>query len=244
LLEESQLLQRLDHRSMTSASRLVFISALLLIALVCTGLGFWQMSRLKERRAANAIASAARAAPILMLPVDPDSSWSNRRVRVYGRYDHAHDIVLRGRAYRGVPGVQIVSVLLPERGTTAVLVNRGFVPTPDATTVMSDSLREPGTMWVEGIALPIGAGPGDPLRHRGLTTWARLDLEALRRILPYPIYPFYLQQLPDSALPTFPRRNDPPALDDGPHLFYAIQWFGFAAIAIGFGVVAARKGFG
>jgi surfeit locus 1 family protein len=229
---------------MTSASRLVFIGALLLIALACTGLGFWQIGRLKERRAANALASAARAVPTRVLPREADSSWSNRRVRVYGRYDHNHDIVLRGRAYRGVPGVQIVSPLIPESGNTAVLVNRGFVPAPDATTVMPDSLREPGTRWVEGLALPIGTGPSEPLRHRGRTTWARLDREALRRALPYPIYPFYLQQLPNSALPAFPRRIDPPALDDGPHLFYAIQWFGFAAIAIGFGVVAARKSFG
>jgi surfeit locus 1 family protein len=229
---------------MSSASRLVFIGVLLLVALVCIGLGFWQTDRLKQRRAANAIASAARTAPTLVLAADPGSRWSNRRVRVYGRFDHAHDIVLRGRAYRGVPGVHIVSPFVPRSGTTAVLVNRGFVPAPDATTVMADSLREPGTMWVEGLALPIGSGPGDSLHYRGLTTWARLDREALGRALPYAIYPFYLQQLPDSALPRFPRRIEPPALDDGPHLFYAIQWFGFAAIAIGFGIVAARRGFG
>ena len=38
---------------------------------------------------------------------------------------------------------------------------------------------------------------------------------------------------------------EPPALDDGPHLSYAIQWFGFALIGvIGACVVAfrARRG--
>jgi cytochrome oxidase assembly protein ShyY1 len=45
----------------------------------------------------------------------------------------------------------------------------------------------------------------------------------------------------DSAADTTPARLAPPALDDGPHLSYAIQWFSFAVIAIvGAGIVAYR----
>jgi surfeit locus 1 family protein len=226
---------------MSSGSRLLLITGVTSIAVLCTALGIWQVSRLKERRAVNAIALAARAAPPVELTGHSgDSGWTNRRVRVKGRYDHAHDVVLRGRAYRGVPGVEILSPLIADDGT-AVLVNRGFVPSPDATTVIADSVRESGTVWVEGIALPIGSGPGSPLRHNQRTTWARLDRGGLGQTLPYPIYPFYVQQTPDSSLPRFPRRLDPPVLDDGPHLFYAIQWFGFAAVAVAFGTAMLRK---
>jgi surfeit locus 1 family protein len=119
-------------------------------------------------------------------------------------------------------------------------VNRGFVPTPDAVTIALDSLREPGVVRVEGIALPIRSGSGAPL-DRGETTWAALDLEALRARLPYPISPVYIRQLPDSSLPRFPRRLDPPALDDGSHLSYAIQWFSFSVMALVFGIVIARQ---
>jgi surfeit locus 1 family protein len=166
---------------------------------------------------------------------------AERRVRARGHYDHAHDIVVRGREYGGVPGVEIVSPLRLADGKTAVLVNRGFVPAPDAVTVSSDSLREPGEKQVEGIALPIASGGGRPLERGGRTTWARLDLEALQARLPYPIYPVYIRQSPDSALPRFPRRLDPPVLDDGPHLSYAIQWFAFAVIAVVFAGVIARQ---
>jgi surfeit locus 1 family protein len=94
---------------------------------------------------------------------------------------------------------------------------------------------------VLGIALPLDSGRGAPLERNGKTTWSRLDRAALRNRLPYPIHSFYIQQLPDSALPRFPRRLDPPALDDGPHLYYAIQWFAFAAIAVVFAIVMLRQ---
>jgi surfeit locus 1 family protein len=223
-------------------SRLLFTSGLMVVALLCVGLGVWQVRRLKERRAVNVVALAARAAaPLVLSGHGPDSNWSNRRVRAKGRYDHVHDLVLRGRSYRGVPGVEIVSPLLLDNGSRAVLVNRGFVPSPDAATAFPDSLQETGLIMVEGIALPIDSSPGLPLRHNQRTTWARLEQAALRESLPYPIHTFYVQQTPDSGLPRFPRRLDPPLLDDGPHLFYAIQWFGFAAIALGFTAVVLRK---
>jgi surfeit locus 1 family protein len=223
-------------------SRLVLIASFLLVAVVCIRLGAWQLDRLGDRRSSNASALAARSAPLVVLDGRSlDSNLVNRRVRVRGRYDHAHDIVLRGRQYRGVPGVEIVSPLLPDGGHLAVLVNRGFVPSPDAFTVRPDSLREPGTALVEGIALPIDSGRGAPLQRATLITWSRLDRQALRDSLPYPLYPVYIRQSPDSGLPRVPRRLDPPSLDDGPHLSYAIQWFAFAAIALVFAGIMARR---
>jgi surfeit locus 1 family protein len=223
-------------------SRLLLIAGFLLAAVVCIRLGIWQLDRLRDRRSSNASALAARSAPLVVLDGRSlDSNLANRRVRVRGRYDHGHDIVLRGRQYRGVPGVEIVSPLLPDGGHLAVLVNRGFVPSPDAFTVRPDSLREPGTTLVEGIALPIDSGRGVPLQRARLTTWSRLDHQALRDSLPYPVYPVYIRQSPDTGLPRLPRRLDPPSLDDGPHLSYAIQWFAFAAIALVFAGVMARR---
>jgi surfeit locus 1 family protein len=227
---------------MSPRSRLLLIVSFLLVAVVCARLGFWQVGRLKERRAANTAALAARSAPPIVLDRSARGSPrpANRRVQAAGRYDHSRDIVIRGRVYGGVPGVEIVSPLLLRGGKMAVLVNRGFVPAPDAVTVEPDSLREPGEVVVEGIALPLPSGGGAPLQYGRRVTWARLDQEALHRELPYPVYPFYIRQTPDSALPRFPRRLDLPELDDGPNLSYAIQWFSFSIIALVFGVVMGR----
>lgn len=227
---------------MSLRARILLSLGCLAMAAIFARLGIWQVHRLRERRAANAIALAARSAPVISLGgpsggADP----VGRRVRVRGRYDHTHDVVLRGKEYGGVPGVEIVSPLLMEGTRRAVLVNRGFVPSPDAVTVYPDSLREPGEQSVEGIALKITPGGGAPLQRGDETSWARLDLAALRARFPYPISAFYIQQTPDTALPRFPRRLAPPLLDDGPHLSYAIQWFAFAIIATVFAGIVWRQ---
>ena len=167
-------------------------------------------------------------------------SLHGRMVWAEGHYDHTHDIVLRGKAYDGSPGVEIVSPLVLEDGSTAVLVNRGFVPTPDAVTVQTDSVRELGTVRVRGTALEMPSGNGKPLARSGGTTWARLDRDALRGSMPYQLAPWYIRQSPDTALPRFPRRLEPLPLNDGPHLSYAIQWFAFAAMTIVFGGVILK----
>jgi surfeit locus 1 family protein len=224
-------------------SRLLLLGCFVAAALVCARLGLWQVHRLRERRAANAEALAARSKPPIMIEEGEAAGAGlvDRRIVASGRYDDDHPIILRGRVYQGVPGVEIVSPLLFHDGRSAVLVNRGFVPAPDAFTVDPAQLRESGTVRVEGIALPILSGGGALLQQGEETSWARLDLAALRARLPYPISPVYIRQLPDSSLPRFPRRLEPLPLDDGPHLSYAIQWFSFSVMALVFGVVIGRQ---
>lgn len=229
---------------MSSTVRRGVLLGLLFMAAICARLGFWQLSRLRERQAANRIALSARAAPPISLNrIDQGDSanLAQRRLVATGRYDSDHDIVLRGLALDGVPGVHVVTPLLLSGQETAVLVDRGFVPTPDAVTVDTDSLRERGKVRVLGLAVPIPSGGGKPLEHGGRTTWGRLDLAELRERLPYPILPLYLRQLPDSSLPAFPRRVPPPPLDEGPHLSYAVQWFLFALMAGLFGVLVVSR---
>jgi surfeit locus 1 family protein len=230
---------------MSSRARLVLIVCFTVVALVFARLGVWQLDRLRDRRAANLVALEARSAPRVRLdgatPITPE--LDGREVSATGRYDHEHDVVLRGKVYRGSPGVEVVTPLVLEGGRTAVLVNRGFLPTPDAVTVQTDSVREFGRVRVNGTALPITSGGGAPLERAGHTTYARLDLDALAARLPYRIAPVYIRQSPDTALPRFPRRLEPVPADDGPHLSYAIQWFAFAAMALIFGgVILKTKG--
>jgi surfeit locus 1 family protein len=229
---------------MALRSRSLLVAGFLVVAAICARLGVWQVHRLKERRAANAVALAARLSPVEDINGHTlDSSFIGRRVRVSGHYDHAHDMLIRGREYRGVPGVEVVSPLLSGTGQAAVLIQRGFLPAPDAVTADPGEFQEPGQVTVQGIALPMDSAGGAPLQRGRQTTWARLDRSALAQRLPYPIAPLYIRQTPDSALPQFPRRQEPPPLDDGPHLSYAIQWFAFSVIALVFaGVVLLRRG--
>ena len=232
---------------MSPRARFTLIAGLLLFAALAVRLGVWQLHRLDERRAANAAAVRARSGPELDL-AGRSGVAALRRVRATGVYDRTQELVLRGRALREVPGIDLVTPLrMPALGDTAVLVNRGFLSVPDAATPPPDSgvLDEPGTHTVRGVALALGAAAdgGAPIERAGRMTWRSLDLAALRRRLPYPILDVYIQETPDSTLPRQPRRREAPPLDDeGPHMSYAIQWFAFAATAVVFAGIFWRKG--
>ena len=213
------------------------------LALVFLKLGWWQVTRLQARRADNTLALAARTAePVGLDSIGAVGGLDNRRVDLTGQYDQVAVVVLRGQSEQGVPGVRILTPLRLAGRDDAVLVQRGFVTSGDARTVDLSGLREEGLLRVQGIAFAVPAQAGEPLEEAGQLTWRRVDLAALSARLPYPLLPFVVLQLPDSSLPRLPRRDDPPLLDDGPHLSYAIQWFSFAitALVVG-GLVGFRK---
>ena len=226
--------------------RRVLFSICLLVAAVCVGLGRWQLSRLSSRRTANREALAERALPLLVSgDSDRAELEANRRARIGGRLDEEREILLRGRVVQGVPAIQVVTPLRRSSTDTAVLVNRGYVPAPDAVDPGRATWSESGTHWFTGVLLAIpDRGDAAPLERGGRETWQSLDLTALRARLPYPIAPVYLVAEPDSAAGTahtvrgrvYPFRAEPPSLTEGPHLMYAVQWFGIAAAAIAFAI--------
>lgn len=226
---------------MSPRVRYLFLLLALAAAAVCIRLGLWQRDRLHQRRTANAAQESARLLPPLHLP-GATESLAGRRVVAEGRYDYSHEMLIRQRAYQEHPGVYVITPLILTGSDTVVLVNRGFLPSPDGLTVPAlDSLREPESQSVTGIAfgLRTEANGGEPLEREGRVSWRALDSASLRTRLPYPIVNVVLLQTPDAALPAFPRRVEPRPLDDGPHLSYMIQWFGFAVIFAVGGVMVA-----
>ena len=229
---------------MTPRARgILFFGLTALLALGFARLGWWQLTRLRERRTDNTQALAARAAdPVGLDSIGELGALDNRRVDLTGQYDHAAVVVLRGQSEQGVPGVRILTPLRLAGREDAVLVQRGFVTSGDARTVELSGLREAGLLRVRGIAFAVPAQAGEPLEEAGQLTWRRVDLRAIGARFPYRLLPFVVLQLPDSSLPRLPRRDDPPLLDDGPHLSYAVQWFSFAvtALVVG-GLIGFRK---
>src|SRR5262249_54461000 len=146
----------------------LFFAITVVLALIFVRLGLWQVSRLNERRVANHAALAARAAEPTTIgdsarPVDV-RTLQNRRVTVEGRYDFRGEVVLRGQSAGGVPGVRVVTPLRPVGSDTAILVQRGFVPSPDASMVDLAPLHEEGVVRVTaiGFLLPDTAVSGEP----------------------------------------------------------------------------------
>jgi surfeit locus 1 family protein len=225
-----------------------FLVFALLAAIGCIRLGFWQLSRLSQRRARNAVVTARLSQPMVPLTTLPsDSASMLRRANVSGTPDFDHEIVVAARSYQGSPGVYIMTPVHVPGSDTAVLVNRGWIYAPDGMSVDLRGWRESTTNFV-GYAelLPPGvpARPDGVLR-RDARVARELDQVTVESLLPYPVSRLYLvatQQ--DTTKPVSERvaRLPVPALDEGPHLSYAIQWFSFATIAIVGGIAVALRG--
>jgi len=243
-----------------------------LLAAAFGRLGMWQLARLDERRALNRERDRAeQASPVILdgsgaLPAADSLLW--RRTVIEGAWDDEHEVVVRGRAWLGSPGVAVLTPLRLANGAT-ILVLRGWLPAADGLSAdlararvgMAAGGERREVVEVHGVVLP-GEGPAPvPSRRLRFPVGERLvlggiDLAAADSLLPGPVAPYFLQVLPDGSdngpatgaarrqagRPTpFPA----PELTDGPHLFYAFQWFGFAAIALAAGLLlprAARQG--
>jgi surfeit locus 1 family protein len=213
------------------------------VALVCVRLGFWQIERLQQRRARNeATFQRMREAPVQLNALRTDSTGLIfRRVTVTGHFDDARTIIIAGRSLRGVPGVH---VLTPMRiGGSAVLVNRGWMPSADAARIEVDSIRESSADSLDALVTPFPEDFGKPSTLAGFQrVWYQMDGAQLRKQFPYPVLPVVVQILPHAGQPLYPIRLRPPEMDEGPHLGYAIQWFSFAFIAlVGWTLVLRRR---
>ena len=222
--------------------------AVLVLAAVCVQLGRWQLHRLDERKARNDVTRANLKAP--PAPIDQvvgrqgvigdQHAW--RTVVVTGTFDASKQIVMRYRNVSDRPGFEIVTPLMLPDGK-GVLVDRGFLA------------RQGGELAPLQIpAVPTGevtiTGRLQRSERGGNTNGGTPDDGTARLIngpdfakaLGLNLYDGYItvdKQEPanDPAFGAFPG----PEIDDGPHFFYALQWFFFALLALGGLVYFSRQ---
>jgi surfeit locus 1 family protein len=217
---------------------------------LCIRLGIWQLDRLEQRRAFNALFESARAQPVLDLNQEQPANITEmewRSVKVTGEYDFANQVALRNQYYGNEYGYHLLTPLRFDPSTlpsvagqaTAVLVDRGWIPA-DGNAAATDWRKydETGTVNISGqIRLrqtkPTLGGVADVVPENGakLEVWNNADLTRIANQIPYPVLPVYIQPEGDSS------DDDPPIpfqptieLTEGPHFGYALQWFTFATI--------------
>lgn len=226
--------------------RIVLISVMLLVAAASAGLGVWQLQRLSGRRAENSRMAAGRVLPPIDARLGAPPLLPNRRAVLTGELDTAAEFVLRNRLVRGVPAVLIVTPLRLPGYDSAVLINRGYVPAADAVDPGAARWPEPGLQTFHGVLLQApNRGDGAPLLRNGRESWRGVDLDMMRARLSYPVASLYLVAEADSAGGSehtvrgtvYPFRAEPPPMEDGPHLMYAVQWFGIAVAVLAFGAL-------
>jgi cytochrome oxidase assembly protein ShyY1 len=216
---------------------LVIVVALLVAVFVA--LGRWQLHRLDDRRAHNAVIMTNGSGPAKPLdavlapgrPVAAGDEWT--RVSARGRYDGRRQLLVRYRSLEGEPGFNVLSPLRTPGGA-AVLVNRGWIPRTASVKAPEPPAVPGGEVEVLGRVRPsemTEPGSGNP--RAGQVRY--IDVGQIAAGLPYPVVDGYLElsEPPGAqAAGAFPRPLPPPELSEGPHLSYAVQWFLFAVIAV------------
>ena len=221
-----------------------FLLASLIGAALFIRLGLWQVSRLHERQARNAIMRgrlAAPTAPLDSLRGSPEE-LRYRRASVRGVASYNGETILAQRSHEGSPGVFFLTPVRTARGDSAIIVVRGWAYSPDGITVDRARWQEGDTIAVEGCLDELPGPTPAPYALKDRTDiLRRLDGPAIAQHAGVPLRPMILWATgPAPANPTSgtPARFPLPELDDGPHRSYAIQWFSFAAIAlVGAGLV-------
>ena len=222
---------------------LIHIGVALLIALMMN-LGFWQLSRLDEKKSFNALLRSHTNAPIVQLsevPLQSTKEYEWRRVSVAGTYVMDKAVTIINRSQNGTAGYDSL-VPLQLEGGKILFVNRGFIP---LATPVSPAPTGPVTVvgYIRAPQTRSGLGPVDSSDVNN-TEFQRFDIELIgKRITNASVIPVFLQRISEEPASTsqWPATVELPTLDNGPHLSYAVQWFFFCAVAATAWVVVVRR---
>jgi cytochrome oxidase assembly protein ShyY1 len=230
-------------RFLLSRRWLLFALAVAALAYGAWWLGEWQFHRLEERRDRNAVTARnldAAPAPVdevlaVNRAVDPQDEW--RTVRATGSYRPDLDVVVRYQTRDGASGVDVVTPLQVDGGAL-LLVNRGWLATENAGDASPDVPAPPdGEVTVEGWVR--ADATGDSAAVTDGTTRAVSSRE-IAATLDAPVYGGFVELVSEDPEAREPLAlTERPDLSEGPHFFYGLQWWFFAALGVfGFGYLA------
>ena len=210
---------------------LVFV---VILGTVFVNLGEWQLRRLDERRTRNETTVSNEAKPVRPFtevfdhPITTADEW--QRVEARGTFDGEHQFVVRYRSSGNAPSYSVVTPLRTSAGT--LLVNRGLIPLGQGNQVPRVGPPPPtGEVTVVGHVRANEQGRRGAVQPSGGSV-RYINSDALATALPYPVLNGYVGALSvDPPQAGGFRPVELPELGEGPHFWYAVQWFMFAGIA-------------
>lgn len=222
------------RRPRSTAVLAMLVGAGVLLCAVLASLGGWQVQRLGWKEALiERVERNVQAAPVA---APGPSEWQAlgagdeyRRVRVEGRFDHGHEVLVRASTDLGA-GYWVLAPLRTPQGWW-LLVNRGFVP-------QGMRAQVPGTQGeqvVVGLLRP-SEPRGTPLQDNDPAAgrWYSRDVAAIAAAqqLQGPVAPYFVDAQPQGPADAsaWPRPGLTVLQFRNHHLVYAITWFVLAAM--------------
>jgi surfeit locus 1 family protein len=209
---------------------------------------FWQLDRAAEKDALQAKFAAGQSTVVELTAANATGLTQYQRVTARGHYDSAHQILLDSMpSAMGQPGYRVVTPFELQDGGW-LLVDRGWhrpgatrAEIPDVTVAEAPRTVAGQLSVLPRPGLRIAAQPGTD------TSWPRVmnypDQAAVEKALSRKVLPGLVlldNDQPDGFERAWQARFD---LGSERNLSYAVQWFGFAIVAIVlFVVMGLRRG--
>jgi cytochrome oxidase assembly protein ShyY1 len=227
---------------------------MVLLALVCSAAGTWQVFRFEQKHRANhQLRSDAhdKSAPVSQALGPAQSPTSNgqaqkfRVVTATGSYLAAEQTLLRGQTQGNDIGYLVITPLRTEDGV--LLIARGFIAQNNAANQTPKVPAPPtGTVQISARLEPADAGKD----KFGLLPANQVDTvnaaEQASRI-GQPVWNAYAELLPGQpggtgllAVPAPDLSNPAGGAEEPQHLAYVLQWFLFALLALAAPFIMAR----
>jgi cytochrome oxidase assembly protein ShyY1 len=245
------------YRFLATPRWLGYAALTLAAATVMVLLGLWQLDRYDQRAEINArIEAGTSATPVALTSVvdaprgaagtvgpAPAEHTEWTRVTVTGRYDPAHEILVRGRTVEGAVGFEVLTPLVLGDGT-AVLVDRGWVRPAESGALTAPQVPPApgGSVSVSGRLLPPESRGTRPQEVAGHLEIRRITPTVIAPVLPYALFDAYVSSdEPVAGLTAVPAEKQNALQNAG----YVLQWWLFAAMTLyGFVYLARREGRG
>jgi cytochrome oxidase assembly protein ShyY1 len=227
---------------------------MLLVAVICVGLGTWQIARLSTKHSANIELRRNDHAPVAavseVLPVygtgprPPTDDVQLRRVTAVGSYEKDGQVLVRRRSVGDDIGYLVLTPLRTSTGT--LLVVRGFIAAPSSGNAVSAPAPPGGTVSITGRVLPAETSPDQAAQlPAGQVDSVNPADQAAR--LATTVYDGYVELLGGQpgtqgliSIPDPDLSNPAGGAVEPQHIAYIVQWFLFAALAIAAPLVMAR----
>jgi cytochrome oxidase assembly protein ShyY1 len=231
-------------RFLLSRRWLLLLLVVLLFGYACLLLGRWQWHRLESTKAGNAIIRTNQKADpvpvdqVLRHGVDPPDADQYAVVSATGTYDPSKTVIVRYQTRDGSAGVDVVVPLMTDSGT-ALLVDRGWVATSNQGLTLPSQVPPPptGRVTVTGSVRQNAGGSSAEVVNASTRSVSSTQIEPAIGVPTYGGFVQLLTESPKAATPL--TKAEPPDLSNGPHFFYALQWWFFGILGLfGYGYLA------
>ena len=212
---------------------IVAIAALVGVS-VTVALGFWQMSRAAEKLAWQELVDQRQNLPVVdgasLRQPGVGLASIHRRVVLRGTWLSNYTVFLDNRQMHGKPGFFVLTPLLLEGASVAVLVQRGWAPRNFVDRAVVPVVTTPtGVVSLEGRIAPPPAKLYEFAASTAGAIRQNLDLDQFSREIGQPLTDVTVLQ---SGPASEGLQRDWPRLQVGvdKHYGYAFQWFALGAL--------------